>query len=239
MSVRCSPWCFNSSRLVARPPAWLNLIDYICGFCATLINIVMYKPFEHPDHMIYIFWSRALQVCYCVPWNSGRGGYAVFRNEHHILSSAIFYFCSAVFVLKVFTVTFDNTNFRDFLPTHSLFVDSWRARLGNEGKGWHISFLSEAPAAPDVASYGFKRCAQNRLFRKSTIKRHITELVEIYKTTSIGIILKDKLDNCLLNSGKFGIRWLPLLAATSRMSRPQSWLRRKPRNTRRISRGRG
>ena len=65
----------------------------------------------------------------------GKGGYAVFRNEHHILSSAIFYFCSAVFVLKVLTVTFDNTNFRDFLPTHSLFVDSWRARLGNEGKG--------------------------------------------------------------------------------------------------------
>ena len=40
------------------------------------------------------------------------------------------------FRFEVVTVTFDKTNFRDFLPTHSLFVDSWRARLGNEGKGF-------------------------------------------------------------------------------------------------------
>ena len=74
--------------------------------------------FEPTNRMISIFfvWGLALQVCYCVPWNSGRGGYAVFRNEHYILSSAIFYFCSAVFVLKLVTVTFDNTNFRDSLP---------------------------------------------------------------------------------------------------------------------------
>ena len=60
----------------------------------------------------------------------GKGGYAVFRNEHYILSSAnSILFCG-------FRFEIDNTNVRDFLPTHSLFVDSWRARLGNEGKGF-------------------------------------------------------------------------------------------------------